>query len=173
MGSDTRAASVRSPRPDGVRPCLVPASETGGSGEGGPSSPPRERGSHTPLFISIKILWRTWCPLGDRGGTGHLGLEPLTKSALAYWQGGPSLCVHTGRNRGPRLPSPEGLRAGCAGAQREPVLSTAALLGLDSLTLSPRQVATLAEGREWSLASSPAQNWTPPQPRTLPSTAHR
>ncbi|XP_036085078.1 ADP-ribosylation factor GTPase-activating protein 1 isoform X9 [Rousettus aegyptiacus] len=35
------------------------------------------------------------------------------------------------------------------------------------------QVATLAEGREWSLASSPAQNWTPPQPRTLPSTAHR
>lgn len=97
----------------------------------------------------------------------------MTKSALASWQGGPSLCVHTGRNRGPRLPSPEGLRAGCAGAQREPVLSTAALLGLDSLTLSPRQVATLAEGREWSLASSPAQNWTPPQPRTLPSTAHR
>lgn len=114
MGSDTRAASVRSPRPDGVRPCLVPASETGGSGEGGPSSPPRERGSHMPLFISIKILWRTWCPLGGRGGTGHLGLEPLTKSALASWQGGPSLCVHTGRNRGPRLPSPEGLRAGCA-----------------------------------------------------------
>ncbi|XP_039720730.1 ADP-ribosylation factor GTPase-activating protein 1 isoform X2 [Pteropus medius] len=35
------------------------------------------------------------------------------------------------------------------------------------------KVATLAEGREWSLASSPAQNWTPPQPRTLPSTAHR
>ncbi|XP_011372441.1 ADP-ribosylation factor GTPase-activating protein 1 [Pteropus vampyrus] len=32
------------------------------------------------------------------------------------------------------------------------------------------KVATLAEGREWSLASSPAQNWTPPQPRTLPST---
>ncbi|XP_060032310.1 ADP-ribosylation factor GTPase-activating protein 1 isoform X6 [Erinaceus europaeus] len=35
------------------------------------------------------------------------------------------------------------------------------------------QVATLAEGREWSLESSPAQNWTPPQPRTLTSTAHR
>ncbi|XP_053429764.1 ADP-ribosylation factor GTPase-activating protein 1 isoform X3 [Nycticebus coucang] len=35
------------------------------------------------------------------------------------------------------------------------------------------KVATLAEGREWSLESSPAQNWTPPQPRTLPSTAHR
>nr|XP_004669560.1 ADP-ribosylation factor GTPase-activating protein 1 isoform X6 [Jaculus jaculus] len=35
------------------------------------------------------------------------------------------------------------------------------------------KVATLAEGREWSLESSPAQNWTPPQPKTLQSTAHR
>ncbi|XP_008072871.1 ADP-ribosylation factor GTPase-activating protein 1 isoform X2 [Carlito syrichta] len=35
------------------------------------------------------------------------------------------------------------------------------------------KVATLAEGREWSLESSPAQNWTPPQPRTLLSTAPR
>uniref|UniRef100_A0A8C3YM40 ADP-ribosylation factor GTPase-activating protein 1 n=1 Tax=Catagonus wagneri TaxID=51154 RepID=A0A8C3YM40_9CETA len=35
------------------------------------------------------------------------------------------------------------------------------------------QVAALAEGREWSLESSPAQNWTPPQPRTLPASAHR
>uniref|UniRef100_A0A2K5EXR3 ADP-ribosylation factor GTPase-activating protein 1 n=1 Tax=Aotus nancymaae TaxID=37293 RepID=A0A2K5EXR3_AOTNA len=35
------------------------------------------------------------------------------------------------------------------------------------------KVAALAEGREWSLESSPAQNWTPPQPRTPPSTAHR
>ncbi|XP_063658837.1 ADP-ribosylation factor GTPase-activating protein 1 isoform X10 [Pan troglodytes] len=35
------------------------------------------------------------------------------------------------------------------------------------------KVATLAKGREWSLESSPAQNWTPPQPRTLPSTVHR
>uniref|UniRef100_A0A8I5T5H2 ADP-ribosylation factor GTPase-activating protein 1 n=1 Tax=Pongo abelii TaxID=9601 RepID=A0A8I5T5H2_PONAB len=35
------------------------------------------------------------------------------------------------------------------------------------------KVAALAEGREWSLESSPAQNWTPPQPRTLPSTVHR
>ncbi|XP_054554636.1 ADP-ribosylation factor GTPase-activating protein 1 isoform X2 [Talpa occidentalis] len=35
------------------------------------------------------------------------------------------------------------------------------------------QVATLAEGREWSLESSPAQNWTPPQPKTLPSASHR
>uniref|UniRef100_A0A2K6U8Y0 ADP-ribosylation factor GTPase-activating protein 1 n=1 Tax=Saimiri boliviensis boliviensis TaxID=39432 RepID=A0A2K6U8Y0_SAIBB len=35
------------------------------------------------------------------------------------------------------------------------------------------KVAALAEGREWSLESSPAQNWTPPQPRMLPSAAHR
>ncbi|XP_042528162.1 ADP-ribosylation factor GTPase-activating protein 1 isoform X3 [Dipodomys spectabilis] len=35
------------------------------------------------------------------------------------------------------------------------------------------KVATLAEGREWSLESSPAQNWTPPQPKMLSSTAHR
>ncbi|XP_044118625.1 ADP-ribosylation factor GTPase-activating protein 1 isoform X6 [Neovison vison] len=35
------------------------------------------------------------------------------------------------------------------------------------------KVATLAEGKEWSLESSPAQNWTPPRPKTLPSTAHR
>ncbi|XP_021501397.1 ADP-ribosylation factor GTPase-activating protein 1 isoform X6 [Meriones unguiculatus] len=35
------------------------------------------------------------------------------------------------------------------------------------------KVATLAEGREWSLESSPAQNWTPPQPKTLQLTAHR
>ncbi|XP_053527303.1 ADP-ribosylation factor GTPase-activating protein 1 isoform X3 [Artibeus jamaicensis] len=35
------------------------------------------------------------------------------------------------------------------------------------------KVATLAEGREWSLEASPAQDWTPPQSRTLPSAAHR
>ncbi|XP_040588591.1 ADP-ribosylation factor GTPase-activating protein 1 isoform X4 [Mesocricetus auratus] len=35
------------------------------------------------------------------------------------------------------------------------------------------KVATLAEGREWSLESSPAQNWTPPQPKMLQPTAHR
>ncbi|KAI2595617.1 ADP ribosylation factor GTPase activating protein 1, partial [Homo sapiens] len=35
------------------------------------------------------------------------------------------------------------------------------------------KVVALAEGREWSLESSPAQNWTPPQPRTLPSMVHR
>ncbi|XP_045299949.1 ADP-ribosylation factor GTPase-activating protein 1 isoform X7 [Leopardus geoffroyi] len=35
------------------------------------------------------------------------------------------------------------------------------------------KVAALAEGREWSLESSPAQNWTPPQPKALATTAHR
>ncbi|XP_075866922.1 ADP-ribosylation factor GTPase-activating protein 1 isoform X3 [Microcebus murinus] len=35
------------------------------------------------------------------------------------------------------------------------------------------KVATLADGREWSAESSPAQNWIPPQPRTLPPTTHR
>ncbi|XP_076973569.1 ADP-ribosylation factor GTPase-activating protein 1 isoform X2 [Tamandua tetradactyla] len=35
------------------------------------------------------------------------------------------------------------------------------------------KVATLAEGKEWSLDSSPAQSWTPPQPRTPLSSAHR
>ncbi|XP_073931218.1 ADP-ribosylation factor GTPase-activating protein 1 isoform X5 [Castor canadensis] len=35
------------------------------------------------------------------------------------------------------------------------------------------KVATLAEGRAWSLESSPAQNWTPPQPKMLPSTSYR
>ncbi|XP_036179489.1 ADP-ribosylation factor GTPase-activating protein 1 isoform X8 [Myotis myotis] len=35
------------------------------------------------------------------------------------------------------------------------------------------KVAALAEGREWSLESSPAQNWTPPQSKMLPSTAYR
>ncbi|XP_025787885.1 ADP-ribosylation factor GTPase-activating protein 1 [Puma concolor] len=35
------------------------------------------------------------------------------------------------------------------------------------------KVSALAEGREWSLESSPAQNWTPPQPKALATTAHR
>ncbi|XP_035865914.1 ADP-ribosylation factor GTPase-activating protein 1 isoform X2 [Phyllostomus discolor] len=35
------------------------------------------------------------------------------------------------------------------------------------------KVATLAEGREWSLEASPARDWTPPQSRMLPSAAHR
>uniref|UniRef100_A0A8C5VMH2 ADP-ribosylation factor GTPase-activating protein 1 n=1 Tax=Microcebus murinus TaxID=30608 RepID=A0A8C5VMH2_MICMU len=35
------------------------------------------------------------------------------------------------------------------------------------------KVATLADGREWSAESSPAQNWIPPQPRMLPPTTHR
>ncbi|KAM6165006.1 ADP-ribosylation factor GTPase-activating protein 1 [Rhynchocyon petersi] len=35
------------------------------------------------------------------------------------------------------------------------------------------KVATLAEGKQWSLESSPAQTWTPPQPRTPMPAAHR
>ncbi|XP_054993866.1 ADP-ribosylation factor GTPase-activating protein 1 isoform X1 [Sorex araneus] len=35
------------------------------------------------------------------------------------------------------------------------------------------QVATLAEGREWCLETSPAQNWTPPQPKTRPASVPR
>ncbi|XP_054433513.1 ADP-ribosylation factor GTPase-activating protein 1 isoform X2 [Pteronotus mesoamericanus] len=35
------------------------------------------------------------------------------------------------------------------------------------------RVATLAEGREWSLEASPAQSWTPPQSKTLPSAVPR
>ncbi|XP_064132411.1 ADP-ribosylation factor GTPase-activating protein 1 isoform X5 [Loxodonta africana] len=35
------------------------------------------------------------------------------------------------------------------------------------------KVATLAEGKEWSLESSPAQTWTSPQPRTPLPTTHR
>ncbi|XP_006896942.1 PREDICTED: ADP-ribosylation factor GTPase-activating protein 1 [Elephantulus edwardii] len=35
------------------------------------------------------------------------------------------------------------------------------------------KVATLAEGKEWSLESSPAQTWTPPQPKTPLPTTHR
>ncbi|XP_017271293.1 ADP-ribosylation factor GTPase-activating protein 1 isoform X5 [Kryptolebias marmoratus] len=35
------------------------------------------------------------------------------------------------------------------------------------------KVATLAEGKEWSIETSPAKNWTPPQPKTSLSTSHR
>uniref|UniRef100_A0A452GNL4 ADP-ribosylation factor GTPase-activating protein 1 n=1 Tax=Gopherus agassizii TaxID=38772 RepID=A0A452GNL4_9SAUR len=35
------------------------------------------------------------------------------------------------------------------------------------------KVATLAEGKEWSLETSPARNWTPPQPKMALSSAHR
>uniref|UniRef100_A0A4W3IN42 ADP-ribosylation factor GTPase-activating protein 1 n=1 Tax=Callorhinchus milii TaxID=7868 RepID=A0A4W3IN42_CALMI len=35
------------------------------------------------------------------------------------------------------------------------------------------QVATLAEGREWSIENSAAQSWTPPQPKMSLSSAHR
>ncbi|XP_031807620.1 ADP-ribosylation factor GTPase-activating protein 1 isoform X3 [Sarcophilus harrisii] len=35
------------------------------------------------------------------------------------------------------------------------------------------KVATLAEGKEWSLETSSAQNWTPPQPKMALSSAHR
>ncbi|XP_046786701.1 ADP-ribosylation factor GTPase-activating protein 1 isoform X28 [Gallus gallus] len=35
------------------------------------------------------------------------------------------------------------------------------------------QVATVAEGKEWSLETSPARNWTPPQPKTSLSSTHR
>ncbi|XP_015737113.1 ADP-ribosylation factor GTPase-activating protein 1 isoform X10 [Coturnix japonica] len=35
------------------------------------------------------------------------------------------------------------------------------------------QVATIAEGKEWSLETSPARNWTPPQPKTSLSSTHR
>uniref|UniRef100_A0A8D1YAF9 ADP-ribosylation factor GTPase-activating protein 1 n=1 Tax=Sus scrofa TaxID=9823 RepID=A0A8D1YAF9_PIG len=34
------------------------------------------------------------------------------------------------------------------------------------------KVATVAEGGEWSLESSPARNWTPPRPKMLPTCAH-
>ncbi|XP_043383418.1 ADP-ribosylation factor GTPase-activating protein 1 isoform X6 [Chelonia mydas] len=35
------------------------------------------------------------------------------------------------------------------------------------------KVATLAEGKEWSLETSTARNWTPPQPKMALSSAHR
>ncbi|KAJ8259562.1 hypothetical protein GJAV_G00170860 [Gymnothorax javanicus] len=35
------------------------------------------------------------------------------------------------------------------------------------------KVATLAEGKEWSIESSPAKDWTPPQAKTGLSSAHR
>uniref|UniRef100_A0A1A7WAF6 ADP-ribosylation factor GTPase-activating protein 1 n=1 Tax=Iconisemion striatum TaxID=60296 RepID=A0A1A7WAF6_9TELE len=35
------------------------------------------------------------------------------------------------------------------------------------------KVATLAEGKEWSIETSPAKNWTPPQPKMGLSTSHR
>ncbi|KAM8996776.1 ADP-ribosylation factor GTPase-activating protein 1 isoform 3-T3 [Ara ararauna] len=35
------------------------------------------------------------------------------------------------------------------------------------------QVATVAEGKEWSFETSPARNWTPPQPKTSLSPSHR
>ncbi|XP_049633107.1 ADP-ribosylation factor GTPase-activating protein 1 isoform X2 [Suncus etruscus] len=35
------------------------------------------------------------------------------------------------------------------------------------------KVATLAEGKEWCLETSPAQNWTPPQPKTWLASAPR
>ncbi|XP_076839468.1 ADP-ribosylation factor GTPase-activating protein 1 isoform X7 [Brachyhypopomus gauderio] len=35
------------------------------------------------------------------------------------------------------------------------------------------KVATLAEGKEWSIENSPAKDWAPPQPKTGLSTAHR
>ncbi|XP_051887138.1 ADP-ribosylation factor GTPase-activating protein 1 isoform X2 [Pristis pectinata] len=35
------------------------------------------------------------------------------------------------------------------------------------------KIATLAEGREWSIETSEARNWTPPQPKVSVSSAHR
>uniref|UniRef100_A0A8D0HIP6 ADP-ribosylation factor GTPase-activating protein 1 n=1 Tax=Sphenodon punctatus TaxID=8508 RepID=A0A8D0HIP6_SPHPU len=35
------------------------------------------------------------------------------------------------------------------------------------------KVATLAEGKEWSVETSPAKNWTPPQPKLALSSSHR
>ncbi|XP_075702254.1 ADP-ribosylation factor GTPase-activating protein 1 isoform X6 [Rhinoderma darwinii] len=35
------------------------------------------------------------------------------------------------------------------------------------------KVATLAEGREWSEETSPANNWTPPQPKMMGVSSHR
>ncbi|XP_056885230.1 ADP-ribosylation factor GTPase-activating protein 1 isoform X6 [Takifugu flavidus] len=35
------------------------------------------------------------------------------------------------------------------------------------------KVATLAEGKEWSMETSPARNWTSPQPKTGLSSSHR
>ncbi|XP_062842429.1 ADP-ribosylation factor GTPase-activating protein 1 isoform X2 [Trichomycterus rosablanca] len=35
------------------------------------------------------------------------------------------------------------------------------------------KVATLAEGKDWSMENSPAKNWTPPQPKTGLSSSHR
>ncbi|XP_072917891.1 ADP-ribosylation factor GTPase-activating protein 1 isoform X4 [Hemitrygon akajei] len=35
------------------------------------------------------------------------------------------------------------------------------------------KVATLAEGREWSIETSEARNWTPPQPKASVSSVHR
>uniref|UniRef100_H3AXE9 ARF GTPase activating protein 1 n=1 Tax=Latimeria chalumnae TaxID=7897 RepID=H3AXE9_LATCH len=39
--------------------------------------------------------------------------------------------------------------------------------------LEPSQISALSEGREWSIETSPAKNWTPPQPKMSLSSSHR
>lgn len=123
-----------------------------------------ETAIHVPLSVLVKILLKTAVPAGHRGGPGHLGLQPLTRTRLRHCEDLGSVFP---RGRGPT-------HGTMPGASLGPAPPTAALTGLGLLdSMSPGQVATLAEGREWSLESSPAQNWTPPQSKLLTSTAHR
>lgn len=107
----------------------------------------------------------------------RLGLELLTEGppaalfaavstvpvslAVDVWQSDPS--------PRPLSPGGPGSRVHWSGFRTCSLLTVPGSL----IPVSPWQVATLAEGREWSLESSPAQNWTPPQPKALASTAHR
>lgn len=45
--------------------------------------------------------------------------------------------------------------------------------GCESMIFLRCQVATLAEGKDWSMETSPARNWTSPQPKTGLSSSHR
>lgn len=116
------------------------------------------RGSRWPVLRRAEASSR---PLGSaasmRGCRG--GATPTKSFAHSALRESHSRCRHP-QSPGPWQPSPRG----CVRGRRHPRCLRPWL---------PLQVATLAEGREWSLESSPAQNWTPPQPKTLPSSAHR
>lgn len=109
----------------------------------------------------------TGCHLGDRSaGPRHLGLESLTKN-----------CQRVGLRPSLLFLGAPSLAGAARGAHQHALEQTASMAAPAASRLTNPwctwQVATLAEGREWSLESSPAQNWTPPQPKMLPSTTLR